>query len=646
MRRDRFITLFEDTPVSSRQGMPAFAVSAVLHGAVAAMLLYAIRGTPRVIEGGIRFPVRALSITLTAPLLRHAQAKGSASHADRPAQSRTQVPAKPAANLPAASAGGEKAGVEPASDARAAEQAAPQAGDATAAADEATPAANTAAPPAADPVQPLQPAVEGKLAAQSLAQIAPTPVPAPQTLVQPDLPPRVLITRPTPLPTVVLWKPETMPVTTIVPPAPQVASSAAVKPSMAQPNHEQAIADVRVSSAASSTLQLAVQPSTTSPLTTQNAEATPKLPETTSPQHQRPTPTAVLSITPVRMVDGTVALPAANQVAATTPVPGPVVPERNEPNPSSGKGKAGAGRGPASAGPAAQAAAKAGAAGGKDSAAGGKGSAATKTGAPGNAQQAKNPAGQGKAATPATPGKSAIAAVAGKPEPQPASAGTQAGSGSGSGAGSRAGSSPSAVPAAGASNGDAGETPAEKPGARNGDMPGNLADNKPGDKSGSETAAASSPGEVQISFPKDGRFGAVIVGAGLEDTYPETQGVWNDRLAYTVYLHVGLAKNWILQYALPHSSDGLAGVKPDAPFPYEIARPRIESGDVNADALLVHGFVNATGRFEQLSIAFPPDFARSEFVLKALEKWKIRPAMQQGQAIRVEILLIIPDTWD
>jgi hypothetical protein len=115
-------------------------------------------------------------------------------------------------------------------------------------------------------------------------------------------------------------------------------------------------------------------------------------------------------------------------------------------------------------------------------------------------------------------------------------------------------------------------------------------------------------------------------------------------LAYTVYLHVGVGKNWILQYSLPRmqeaASTGSAG-RPDAPWPYDITRPSIDA-DANADAIMIHGFVNALGRFEQLAVIFPTELAETKFLLHALQQWQFRPAMQNGQATAMEVLLIIP----
>jgi hypothetical protein len=160
----------------------------------------------------------------------------------------------------------------------------------------------------------------------------------------------------------------------------------------------------------------------------------------------------------------------------------------------------------------------------------------------------------------------------------------------------------------------------------------------------SVTTGANQPTVVHITLPKDGKFGVVVVGSSLAEDYPETVHLWSGRLAYTVYLRVGVAKNWILQYSLPRAQEiasaGSAG-RPDAPWPYDITRPSIDA-DSNTDAIMVHGFVNTAGRFEQLAVVFPTALAEAKFLLHALQQWQFRPSMQSGQATVVEVLLIIP----
>jgi len=150
----------------------------------------------------------------------------------------------------------------------------------------------------------------------------------------------------------------------------------------------------------------------------------------------------------------------------------------------------------------------------------------------------------------------------------------------------------------------------------------------------------------RIHLNKDGQFGVVVVGSTLAEQYPETVGLWGGRLVYTVYLHLGNGKAWVLQYAVPPTAQaavaGNAG-RPDAPWPYDVVQPHLAPDDYTSDAVMVHGFVNLAGRFERLAVVFPTEFAQSKFVLSALQQWQFRPARQNGQLAPVEVLLIIPE---
>lgn len=163
-----------------------------------------------------------------------------------------------------------------------------------------------------------------------------------------------------------------------------------------------------------------------------------------------------------------------------------------------------------------------------------------------------------------------------------------------------------------------------------------------------ETNAAdpnNQPASTQITLPRDGQFGAVVVGQSLDEQYPELTSVWSGRLAYTVFLHVGLPRSWILQYSLPRVAEAQSGgavQRLEAPWPYSIVRPNLPPGTADGNTIMVHGFVNSSGRFEGLSVIFPPQFPQAEFVLRSLQNWQFRPAAQNQQPVRVEILLIIP----
>ena len=362
------------------------------------------------------------------------------------------------------------------------------------------------------------PQPDGKSTAQPpvLRQIAPA-TPGLQTLVQPDLPSHLALTQQIPVPNIVIWAPEKTPVKAIVPPRPDKPTAAEVKPSLEAPNRELNLADVRISATDLAAQKLPILPSTTSPLVVHGPDLPQSPPATTSMSSAEPTPTAVLSLSGLRMTSGTVFLPPANETTSS--------------------------------------------------------------------------------------------ASQGMPEGDPASKGG-GGTGTGKGAGDRSGAK--AGPAQGAEAGSGSGDPLST---------------------------------THIKLAKDGQFGAVVVGNSLGERYPEAAALLSGRLVYTVYLHLGLAKSWILQYSLPRSDDAAAAgnaTSLEAPWPYNIVRPNIPAGAIDADVLMVHGFVNKEGRFEALTVAFPPEFQQAQFVVDALKQWEFRPAMQDGQIARVEVLLIIP----
>lgn len=198
-------------------------------------------------------------------------------------------------------------------------------------------------------------------------------------------------------------------------------------------------------------------------------------------------------------------------------------------------------------------------------------------------------------------------------------------------------------------------------GAGPGDTAGNGADNEAGvNESADNGANESGPGFTvfngsatnsdsngptapqHITLPKDGQFGMVVVGASPQENYPQTANLWTGRMVYTVYLQTETAQNWILQYSLPREHDDPPSDKLDAPWPYDMMRPNLGKYDI----VLVHGYVDQDGRFDQLSVAYPPKFMNSDVLLRNLKDWAFRPAMLNGLATRVEVLLVIPGSAD
>jgi hypothetical protein len=328
-----------------------------------------------------------------------------------------------------------------------------------------------------------------------------------QTLIQRALHTHLLFAEQVPLPTMMIWTPELMPHKRIVPPLPYPATSANVKPSLELPSQAIKLADVGVTATELVPRSETMPASTILPLETHSPKQVQMAPATVSPKLEQPTPTAVLSISEVRMPDGTVVLPSVNDVA-----------------------------------------------------------------------------------------KSVASARAGSLN-----------HGGGNADGSRRSSAREEL-----------------------------------DDMAIDGRRLSSD---HIVLPRDGKFSVVAVGNSLAEEYRDMPEIWANRVAYTAYLHVGLNKNWILQYSLTRAADtaGAGRVsRLESPWPYDITRPNLLTHDLNADALMVHGVLDQEGRLESLAIAFPSSFRYASFVLRALGQWQFRPARQNGQPIAVEVLLIIP----
>jgi hypothetical protein len=373
---------------------------------------------------------------------------------------------------------------------------------------------------------------------------------APQTLIQPDLHTDITLTQEVPLPQIVLWTPASMPVRNIVAPLPAKPPTLELKPRIARPNLEQNLGNIAIASAAQPKLNQLLVPSNTTPIVVKGPQNPTPTPSTVTQNTQKPTPAAVVSLSDIRLKNGSVALPPVNEAAAANT---------------------------------------------NDAAA-------------------------------MTPGPAKPVATAGTGD-----TGSKA-EGSGTGKeGAHSGSGPANTNAAGNGSKFTVTGPDQPTGAANG------------------TGDGDQPTVTAISLPKDGSFSSVIVGNSLEDEYPEIGDVWKGRMAYTVYLHVGLEKSWILQYAPTRSNDAAgagAVVHLDAPWPYSIVRPNLPADSINADALMVHGYVNNAGRFETLSIVFPTQFPLAQFVLDSLARWQFRPAAENGQIAKVEVLLIIPEQFE
>ena len=104
-----------------------------------------------------------------------------------------------------------------------------------------------------------------------------------------------------------------VPVRKVVPPLPQKPTAADVKPSVERPNEELTLADVNIASSFHPAPKPVVTPSTTSPVAVHAPQQVQLPPVTSSQSTAEPTPATILSLSNLRMKEGTATLPPVNE---------------------------------------------------------------------------------------------------------------------------------------------------------------------------------------------------------------------------------------------------------------------------------------------------------------------------------------------
>ena len=157
---------------------------------------------------------------------------------------------------------------------------------------------------------------------------------------------------------------------------------------------------------------------------------------------------------------------------------------------------------------------------------------------------------------------------------------------------------------------------------------------------------------LRVIHPNNGVFDVVVVQSSASETFPERADALSGRPIYTVYLQVGAPKEWILQYCVPNmagpmqSGNVVTLGNPEsvgAPYPTVTVRPP-EDWSHGTDYLLVHGFLDESGRFREMKIlqSSQPASPTTDALLQYLAYWEFRPALQDGRPVRVEVILAVP----
>ncbi|HSP67449.1 MAG TPA: energy transducer TonB [Bryobacteraceae bacterium] len=148
----------------------------------------------------------------------------------------------------------------------------------------------------------------------------------------------------------------------------------------------------------------------------------------------------------------------------------------------------------------------------------------------------------------------------------------------------------------------------------------------------------------------NGTFDAVVVQSSSGDPFPESKELLTGRPIYTVYVALGTPKDWALYFCVPGEKDASPGgnvvkigtaVGVQAPYPTTLVRPDVAVPSFYKQ-VLVHGYVTAAGRVENLKVVRPIKPETDQALLAALARWDFRPATRDGVNIGVEFVLSIP----
>lgn len=156
---------------------------------------------------------------------------------------------------------------------------------------------------------------------------------------------------------------------------------------------------------------------------------------------------------------------------------------------------------------------------------------------------------------------------------------------------------------------------------------------------------------TRLEHPVTAVFDVVVEGGLPAPGDQQSRGILSGRPIYTVYLPVGPGKHWLMQYCVPNQSVptrqsagvvSLGTTAPvRAPYPRTTVVPPAELLP-STNALLIHGYIDTAGGFEELRAVRAEQTAAVLPLLGYFKEWIFRPAVQSGGPVRVEVLLVIP----
>ncbi len=158
-------------------------------------------------------------------------------------------------------------------------------------------------------------------------------------------------------------------------------------------------------------------------------------------------------------------------------------------------------------------------------------------------------------------------------------------------------------------------------------------------------------GSRRLSYPENGAFDIVVLGAGLPAGLPAPETLLKGRPIYTTYIQVGLSRDWILQFCLDQPRQTAAkrsgmvvnlGAEPrlEAPYVRFAAIPLIGL-DGDGKYLVYYFRITTEGKVRDIRLV-SGSVEKQATLTSLLESWRFRAAMRGGQAMPLEAVLLVP----
>ncbi len=159
-------------------------------------------------------------------------------------------------------------------------------------------------------------------------------------------------------------------------------------------------------------------------------------------------------------------------------------------------------------------------------------------------------------------------------------------------------------------------------------------------------------GSREIRYPKDGRFDLVLIQTAGGDLVPETAPFLTGRPVYTVYIALGAAREWILQYCAPRSVESApvqSGMVVSLGSHATVQPPWIRSAALPppsrarlAKRSVFYGKLQANGRLANMHMLSGAQYEARPELLSYLDAWEFRPAERGGLPAEIDVVLIVP----